>query len=176
MFSSFLFAGHSQNFWVNLLGFNLVWSLSIFVGNPAIPIVVCLLVLHLLLHQQFHTELQVVLMTGSVGYCIDCFLTLLGFFRFDTVQGITPLWLLFLWLAFCATLRQSLAYFSRHRVAAALFGAFGGTSAYMAAAHFGAVELGQSFVISSITLGLIWILLFPLLVWMSKTIEVELCR
>lgn len=176
MFSSFLFSGHSQNFWVNLLGFNLVWSLCIFVGNPAIPIVVCLLVLHLLLHQQFHTELQVVLMTGSVGYCIDCFLTLLGFFRFDSVQGITPLWLLFLWLAFCATLRQSLAYFSRHRVAAALFGAFGGTSAYMAAAHFGAVELGQSFVISSITLGLIWLLLFPLLVWMSKTIEVELCR
>lgn len=176
MFSNCLFVGCSQNFWVNLLGFNLVWSLCIFVGNPAIPLVVCLLVLHLLLHEQRRAELQVILLTGSVGYSIDCFLTLMGFFSFESVQGITPLWLVFLWLAFCATLRQSLAYFSKNKVHAALFGAVGGSFAYMMAAHFGAVELVQPFLFSAVSLGLIWAFLFPLLLWLSKTIEVESCR
>jgi len=171
-----MYSGYSQNFWVNLLGFNIIWYLCIFVGNAAVPVVTLLLVMHIALHGQPLIEAQVVILTGILGYAVDCALTLVGFFIFEEVQGITPLWLLFLWLGFSATLRQSLAFFSNNMLYAALFGFLGGSSSYLAAAHFGAVELTLPLVISGLGIGLIWWVLFPVLLWMSRSIESRLCR
>lgn len=175
MYSNYFFSGHSENFWINLLGFNLIWSLSIFLGNLALPYVVTLLVLHILFHTQPQVELQVILLTGLMGYSVDCLLTLAGFFRFEAVQGVTPLWLLFLWFSFCATLRQSLVFFRKTKFLTAAFGALGGSFAYMMAAHFQAVEFSHSFLLSGFSLALIWLLLFPSLIWFSKEIEERLC-
>ncbi|MGH1460955.1 MAG: DUF2878 domain-containing protein [Neptuniibacter sp.] len=176
MFSGYLFSGHSQNFWVNLLGFNLIWSLCIFLGNDALIIVVILLLLHFCFHIQPVVEIQVVLVTGLMGYCIDCVLTILGVFRFENTLGITPLWLLLLWIGFCATLRQSLSFFNGKTYIAPIAGAIGGCFAYMAAANFNAVELTQSWLVSAVLIALIWAFLFPLLLWMSKSIEAYLCN
>ena len=171
-----MFSGYSQNFWVNLLGFNLVWSLSIFLGNDALIIVLTLLLMHMLFHKQPLLEFQIVLITGLIGYCVDCILTLVGFFRFDQVQGITPIWLLLLWFGFCATLRQSLAFFASKRPIAILAGAIGGSFAYMAAAHFNAVELSLPLLMSAVSIAAIWAVLFPLLIWMSQSLEGYLCQ
>jgi hypothetical protein len=171
-----MFSGYSQIFWVNLLGFNLVWSLSIFLGNDALLIVLALLLMHMLFHKQPILELQIVLITGLIGYCVDCILTLLGFFRFDDVQGITPIWLLFLWFGFCATLRQSLVFFASKQLIAIIAGAIGGSFAYIAAAHFNAVELTQPLLLSAASIAAVWAVLFPLLIWISQSLEGYLCQ
>ena len=171
-----MFSGYSQNFWVNLVGFNLVWSLSIFLGNDALIFVLALLLMHVLFHKQPLLEFQIVLITGLIGYCVDCILTLLGFFRFDEVQGITPIWLLLLWFGFCATLRQSLAFFASKQFITVLAGAIGGCFAYMAAAHFNAVELTLPLLLSAVSIAAIWAVLFPLLIWMSQSLEGYLCQ
>jgi hypothetical protein len=175
MMSALFFSGLSQRLWVNLLGFNLIWALCIFYGNSLLPLVILLLLLHLLLHRQPALELAIVVGLGSLGYALDSVLTLLGLFRFESVQSIAPLWLLLLWFGFCATLRQSLSFFRSHLLLAALVGAMGGGFAYLAAANFGAVTLGLPALQSGLLIALIWALLFPAFLRISQLCEVRVC-
>lgn len=173
--SNLICSGRSQNFWLNLLGFNLIWAGSIFFGNSALIIVALLLLLHFLLHSTPLIEAQIVFITALLGYCIDCALTLLGFFQFEKVQGITPFWLIFLWIGFCCTLRESLVFFSGKPLLSIPFGAVAGSVAYMAAANFGAVQLPLPILTSLLILAALWAVLFPLLLWISSNMEEYLC-
>lgn len=136
--------GLSWKIWINFWGFNLIWALSIFSGNEAMLWVLLLLVLHFLIITKPLIELLVVLATALLGYSIDCLLTLLGVFKFEQVQGITPIWLILLWVGFCSTLRHSLNFFSQKYLTASFAGAIAGSFTYLLAAHFGAVELWLS--------------------------------
>lgn len=175
MLANKLFTGASQNFLTNMLGFNLIWALSIFLGNPAVPAVLALLLLHFLYHRDLQAEMHVVLITGLLGYAVDCSLALAGVFVFTEVQGITPLWLLFLWFGFCATLRQSLAFFTRYFWLSIPAGAIFGSFAYLAAERFGAVSFGLPWFDSAILIAAIWALLFPLLLWLSQVVGEYTC-
>lgn len=175
MKSGMFFSGQSQNLWVNLIGFNLVWAMCVVFGNSLLILVMFLLLLHVLFHQEPLIELSIIFLLGLIGYCIDCVLTLVGVFRFEQVQGITPLWLLFLWFAFCATLRQSLSFLGNRKYLAVFAGACGGSFAYFAAAKLGAVEFGFPFLTTATLIALIWSVLFPLFLWMSQAIEGYLC-
>ncbi len=168
-------SGKSQNFWCNLIGFNLIWACCIFLGNSVLIAVVLLLLLHFLFHSTPMVEIQIVSITAILGYSIDCGLTLLGFFQFEKVQGITPLWLIFLWIGFCCTLRESLEFFSRKLFLSIPAGAVAGSMAYMGAANFGAVHLILPTLTSAIILAVIWAVVFPLLLWISSNLEEYLC-
>lgn len=163
--------GLSWKIWINFLGFNLIWALSIFSGNEAMLWVLLLLLLHFLIIAEPLVELKVVLATAFLGYSVDCLLTLLGVFRFEQVQGITPIWLVLLWIGFCSTLRHSLYFFSNKHLIASLAGAIAGSFTYLLAAHFGAVELPLSPVISAAVLASVWAVLFPVLMWISVVLS-----
>lgn len=162
--------GISQNFWVNVIGFQLIWWLSILVGDEAIFVVAIIISLHMVFHSQPLLELTVVLLTAILGFSVDLSLTLLGFFSFQN-SGLPPLWLLFLWLGFGATLRQSLAIFSKNFALAGLIGSIGAGGTYIAAAKLGAVELSFSSTQSFLLLGAVWVFLFPLLLYLSKRLS-----
>ena len=157
--------------WINFIGFNLIWILSIFSGNASILWVSALLLVHFLLITKPLVELSVVLATALVGYSVDCLLTLFGVFKFEQVQGITPIWLFFLWIGFCSTLRHSLSFFSEKYLMASLVGAVAGSFTYLSAAHFGAVSLPLSPVISVAVLASVWAFLFPILLWISSVLN-----
>ena len=163
--------GLSWKIWINFIGFNLIWALSIFSGNEAILWVLLLVLLHFLIIQEPWVEILVVLATALLGYSVDCILTLLGVFRFEQAQGITPIWLVFLWIGFCSTLRHSLNFFSEKYLMASLAGAISGSLTYLSAAHFGAVELPLSPVISVAVLASVWAVLFPTLMWISSVLS-----
>ena len=168
-------SGKSQNFWCNLIGFNLLWACCILLGNSVLIAVILLLLVHFLFHSTPLVEVQVVFITAILGYSIDCALTLLGFFQFEEVQGITPFWLIFLWIGFCCTLRTSLAFFSGKLFLSIPVGAVAGSMAYMAAANFGAVQLILPALTSALVLAVIWAVMFPLLLWISSNLEEYLC-
>lgn len=153
----------------NLIGYNLIWALCIFWGNQGLILVGMLLVLHFVLISERLFELKIIIITASLGYGIDCLLTLAGFFEFEQVQGVTPLWLAALWLGFCTTLRHSLAVFADKLMISSVLAAIAGTSSYMGAAHLGAVQMGQSNLVSVLILALIWAVLFPSLMWISHS-------
>lgn len=152
----------------NLISFNLIWVLAIIKGNQALPLIGILIALHFMIINYRVSELKVVICTALLGYSVDCLLTLFGFFKFSQVQGITPIWLLALWIGFSTTLRHSLQYFSNKPLVSALCGAIAGSASYFMAAHLGAVVLAISQLISVIVLALVWAVLFPCLMLISQ--------
>ncbi|MFT5706648.1 MAG: hypothetical protein ACI9ES_000935 [Oceanospirillaceae bacterium] len=159
--------------WANLISFNLIWTLSVFLGNGALVFVVPLLIIHFSLVSERVIELKIVITSAIVGYSVDCLLTLLGFFSFEQVQGVTPLWLAVLWISFAATLRHSLSFFADKLLFASICGAIAGGTAYVMAARFGAVELALSQMLSFVLLAVIWAFLFPCLMWISNNFGEE---
>lgn len=170
-----MFSGLSQNFWVNLIGFNIAWYLCVFLGNEALILVCFLLILHLLFHKQPLTEFLIVFIVGSLGFCVDLFLTMINFLKFEGGPIVPPLWLMALWFCFCATLRQSLSFFNDRTLLAAFFGALGGSSSYIAGGLVGVVSFSLPLVVSAFVIGFIWMILFPSLLWVSQQIEGRLC-
>lgn len=160
----------SWKIWINFISFNLIWALTIFYGNASVIWVLLLLLLHFLLVAKPLVEVPIVLVTATLGYSVDCVLALLGVFVFEQVQGITPVWLVLLWVGFCSTLRHSLSFFSEKYLIASLTGAVAGTLTYFSAAHFDAVALPLSPVVSAAVLASVWALLFPSLLWISAMV------
>lgn len=157
----------SPNILINMLGFNMIWALCILIGNAAIPVVSALLCLHLWFHPTPYSEARVVCIAAAVGYSIDFTLSLIGFYRFYDIQGVTPYWLIFLWLGFCCTLRQSLAFFSTKLPLAIALGGISGCTSYLTAARLGAVDFWLPTWQTGLILVAIWSMLFPSLLWIS---------
>lgn len=164
------FTGLTQIFWVNLVGFQMVWWLSILGRDATQSIIFLLLVIHLMLHSRPRHELKVVFACGILGYAIDSALTFAGVFVFqEHGRGVylPPIWLLLLWFGFAATLRQSLVFFTDKLPLAAACGAVAGSLTYLAAANLGAVSFGYSMQTTAYLLAAIWAILFPVLLWLS---------
>ncbi|SEG11576.1 DUF2878 domain-containing protein [Marinobacterium lutimaris] len=170
-------SGLSSNFWINLVGFQLIWWSLVLWGNAAMPVALLLLLIHVFLHFSPRKELQLMLVVAVVGFAVDSLLTLSGVFRFSSADLPSPiwppLWLLVLWFAFAATLNQTLNWFSGRYRLAALIGGPGGSSTYLAASELGAVSFGPGVLSSVALLTLVWALLFPLLILLKDRIEVH---
>jgi len=163
--------GYSENKWINFAGFQLVWWLSILFGNLAIGVALAALSLHFLFHSRPFSEMATVFCAAILGFSIDSWLTLTGFFQFDGRDGIPPLWLFMLWMGFAATLRQSLSFFTDRYMLASALGGVGGSSTYIAAAELGAVQLDWGLLNSFLALTIVWSFLFPLLVFLSHLLS-----
>jgi len=185
-----MFSGISQNFWINIIGFQLIWWGCVLFGNTWLAIIWALLGCHLLFHREPIPEACYILICATLGFGIDTLLTFKGFFIFQdsvlqgaVLQGSTlqsqspqessvipPLWLFALWISFSATLRQSLGFFSKHYVLAAILGAIGGSGSYLTAEKFDQVSFGFTTWYTGFFLAFIWSILFPLLIWVSHYI------
>jgi hypothetical protein len=81
----------------------------------------------------------------------------------------TPYWLALLWLIFSLSLKYSLVFFQRiHIIGQALFGGIFGTLSYIAGAEFGAVDLPYGLWVTVGVLAVIWSVLFPVLLFVSR--------
>lgn len=165
----------------NILGFQLIWWTCILFGNIALPIAVILISCHIYFHQKPAEEIRVILFCGLAGFLTDTLLTSIGVFAFDAqafsplppASLIPPLWLAALWFAFSATLRNSLNYFRERLVLASLLGAISGAGSYIAAERLGAVNFPCGLPGTSLALMLIWAVLFPALILVSKQLEAD---
>lgn len=150
---------------LNALSFQLVWWAGVLAGNQLILLSILLIVGHFLLSQSPRQDLQLMCLCAVVGMSVDTALTLFGVFVFAD----TPYWLALLWFAFALSLRYSLVFFLRiHVFWQALFGGVFGTLSYIAGAEFGAVLLPYGQWVSGIVLVVIWSVLFPVLLLMSR--------
>lgn len=175
-----MFSGISQNFWINLIGFQIIWWVCVLFGNTWLAITWALLGCHLLFHREPISEACYILICATIGFGIDALLTFKGIFIFQESvfqdsslkesSSIPPLWLFALWISFSATLRQSLGFFSKHYVLAAILGAVGGSGSYLTAEKFDQVSFGFPTWDTGFLLAFIWLILFPLLIWISHYI------
>ena len=106
-----------------------------------------------------------------VGLAGDGAVVALGGLEFTTgVQFLpVPFWMGGLWLAFGTTLPVFASFFTRRMWIAPLLGVLGGVGAYTSASSFGAVDIGSAGRMTMVaTVGVMWGLVFPLLVHLSK--------
>lgn len=159
----------------NILGFQLIWWLIILLGNQAIAVAMCLIALHCYCHSDNKGELRTIILVGLVGYFVDTMLTLAGWFSFPQYAHTTyystalpPVWLMVLWMAFGATLNNSLAFFHRRTELAILAGGLSGPLSYLAAEKLGAVTFPNEVNNTMLLLAIIWAGLFPFALWLSR--------
>ncbi len=165
------FSGWSETWWINLIGFQLAWWLSVLYGNQALPIVAALIAVHLLLHSTPSVELIVLVSCALLGMLVDTVLTRSGIFVFTQDHAWPPVWLVLLWLSFSATLRQGLHWFKGRYLLSALVGSLAGAASYLAAGRLGAVIFGVTEIEAALLLALIWMMLFPALMKLASAME-----
>jgi hypothetical protein len=116
---------------------------------------------------------QLIVLTGVVGYSWDSWLSVLGLIRYGSgplALPLAPLWILALWLLFSTTLHVSLRWLQSKLLLAALLGALAAPLAYYAAARFGALTLPRMLpALGAQAAG--WALLLPLLLRLAGRLD-----
>ncbi|MBC3455520.1 DUF2878 domain-containing protein [Pseudomonas mosselii] len=139
--------------WLCVLGARWPWLLLV------VPPV---MVAHVFLCRDRAGEFRALLRVTLAGCLLDSLLGALGVFAFDSRP--LPMWLAMLWLVLASGLRHSLAWAGWPFWRGALFGALGGSLAYLAGARLAQVDLPLGTVTTALLLAPIWALLLPSLV------------
>ncbi|MFT5789195.1 MAG: hypothetical protein ACI8SJ_001310 [Shewanella sp.] len=150
---------------VNLVMFQGVWWLSILYQNAAFGFSLGLLLFHFMLSSRMQSDVILMLKVVLLGIAVDSLLTYGGIFHFSE----TPYWLILLWCHFAISLGYSLAFTQKlpWYINALLGGVFGCLS-YLAGARFDAVHLPLEYLTSAMILFAIWIVIFPMFVYVSR--------
>ena len=147
-------------FWLQLIGFQLLWFSAVLGGNAWLPLTLLLLATHFALSPSGRGDWRV-LPIAMLGFGADLLLTFSGVFAFDG----PPIWLAALWIGFVLTLGHSLVWLRRlPLIALAPLGALAGTASYLAGWRLDAVDLPLGLTVSVIALACLWSLLLPALV------------
>ena len=144
----------------NQLGFQACWWLCAAGANRGAVIALSLVLLHLYFHPRRRQELAIVLLCGACGIAADAMLVGLGLLAFDQAAAL-PFWLPVLWMAFAATLNQSLSFLRKRLGLAAVLGAIAGPFSYWIGMKLGRLSFPISEVSAIVALGLVWSLLLP---------------
>ncbi|WP_153913622.1 DUF2878 domain-containing protein [Shewanella sp. TC10] len=158
---------------INALAFQVIWWAGVLAGNQLIIIPVLLVVWHFVVSQQKKFDFKVLVVCGVIGIALDTVLTFTGLFEFT----VFPFWLGLLWCYFAISLNYSLALFNRLPISVqALLGGVFGSLSYIGGANLQAVSLPNGTVFSGLILLMVWSLMFPLLLWIAKTIGLKHSR
>lgn len=142
-------------------------------GVIALLATVLILCLHFYLMvdgNRFKQEWQLVLKLLFVGLIVETIAINTGALVADVISDelaffswLPPLWLLCLWLLFSTTLSHGLAWLRQRLLLCAVLAAISAPSSYFAGAYLSPyMSLGDSTMLSLLTIGVLWALSFPL--------------
>ncbi|MDO9584075.1 MAG: DUF2878 domain-containing protein [Desulfomicrobium sp.] len=106
-----------------------------------------------------------------LGLVVDSVHGLTGtlvFFSGSVIPGLTPPWLLVLWMQLASTLRFSLNWLAGRYVLAGVLGACSGAGAYAAGVRLGAAGFGPDYTLALAQIGAGWGLALPLLLFVAQ--------
>lgn len=163
----------------NFVLFQGLWFLCVLKADAVAAAIAGLGVLvHLLLVSQAPArEARFIIMAAALGVFVDTLWQNLGVLRFPDhtgaySQGMVPVWLVGLWLAFVTTLSHSLGWIRQHGQLPYVLAPIAGPVAYYAATELGPVEIGHGYWgLAALALG--WLIVLPLqlriLRWLEQT-------
>ncbi|MCF1426783.1 MAG: DUF2878 domain-containing protein [Shewanella sp.] len=157
----------SGKVWIlgNALSFQLVWWGGVLIGNAFVPVSLILLLAHLLFTPCRRADIRLMWQVALIGIAIDGLLIWSGVFLFPSL----PWWLGLLWLHFALSINASLSFLKGLPVwSVALLGAVAGPFSYLAGSRFEAVSMPWGEGTTASILGIIWLLLLPLAVWLAR--------
>lgn len=161
---------------INFVGFQAGWLICIlYPGLPAAGLILAFIALHLVFVSQNRlSELQFIGLGTVVGAALDLLWFRTGIL--SSTQGdvlMTPPWLVAIWAIFMTTLSHSLNWISRKVWLPFLLAPIAGPFAYWSASKLGAVSMPE-LVPSLVALALGWLVVFPLLLFLRKSLYPEL--
>ena len=131
-----------MRFWINLIGYQLVWFaivISASRGQPWLGIGASLtfIALTLLSSKTRVADARAVVTAFTCGFLMDGALAATGWLHYASplVSLPAPIWILSLWMAFAMTLNHSMVFLRGKPWLAVLLGAVGGPLAYLGAAR-----------------------------------------
>ena len=153
----------------NLILFNLLWA-GLVIGrdsllNYTIPILVIYITLLIFAGSK---KIYQFLIPASLGITVDCTFAFSGVFTFSETFILIPIWLIALWFAFSSTLTLSLSYIGRNKIIAIAAGAFLMPLNYAIGARLGAVEFAEPYIVSLLSIGVVWMIGLPVLFFVSR--------
>jgi len=167
---------------INFVTFQIGWFSSVLGAGHGMPwlgvlIVPLVLLLTMLLAQDWKQELIVALTAGVMGFAFDTALVAFGVFRpvpFLLPPPFSPLWMIMLWVNQATTLNSCMAWLRGRYLAGAIFGAFGGPLAYLGGAKLGAATLPSTS--SLVILGMAWACGFPALLAVAVLVRRQVSK
>ncbi len=153
---------------LNFAWYQLTWFTAVLGGTAYGWLLALLMFMHLVLVSSWRRELALMATVAALGCSMDALLSAAGYFQFVESRWLPiPLWHVAIWLGFAGTLRHSMAFMvGRPRLmtfAAAIFAPL----TYLAAQRFGAVEFPLGDFPTAIVIGLSWLTVTPLLIWLT---------
>jgi hypothetical protein len=147
---------------LNIAAYQVAWFACVLGAANQLPwigtsVAIAVVALHLVFTAQRCFELQVVIAAAVIGFILDSALASSGLVSFTSgvwINGLTPHWMLGLWITFATTLSVSMRWLVTRPVLAIAFGAVGGPIAYVAGTKLGAMTLHSD--AAPIAIGATW--------------------
>jgi Protein of unknown function (DUF2878) len=161
--------------WVALLNgmmFNLTWFVIVSTHSSALApvIVACHLLLHFLMIGKGAVELILVVLVTLIGAVIDPLLFHFGVLVDPQGVGQAPLWLMCIWPVLGTTLLHAFAGLQQRLLLAAVLGGASGAASYSAGMVLSPISFGDAGA-GPVVLGMLWFVMFPLLLALAKLIH-----
>jgi hypothetical protein len=164
---------------INFLFYQVGWFCCVLGAAKGYPIsgslvALVLLGIHLWLAESRQAEAKLMLYACLFGVLIDSFQQALGIltFKSDPYWPLwLPLWILVVWAQFATLFHYALYWLSQRYLLGALFGFIGGPLAYWGGVRLGAASFGDNLFFSLSFLALVWALVTPLLLWLSRRLD-----
>jgi hypothetical protein len=155
---------------INIAAYQAAWFACVLGAANQLPwlgtaTALVIVLVHVLRAQNADVELKLVGIAALVGVALDSGLSSARLIEFNTgvlIDGMTPHWMLALWIAFATTLLHSLNWLMKRPIWAAVFGALGGPMAYYAGVKLGAMSITAG-TASFLAIGAAWALAMWLL-------------
>lgn len=155
---------------INIAAYQVAWFACVLGAANQLPWIgtataLIIALVHVLRAQNAAVELKLIGIAIVLGLTIDSGLASARMVEFNTgvlIEGMTPHWMLALWIAFATTLLHSLNWLIKRPAWAALFGAVGGPAAYYAGVKLDAMTVTAG-ATSFIAIGAAWALAMWLL-------------
>ena len=166
------------NLMINLVTFKLAWLSSVLGGANGLPLlgpaaVLVAIAIHLRRAGDPSRELMLIAATGIVGISVDSAIISAGLLSYPSgtlVAGMSPLWILGMWMLFATTFNVSFRWMQSRIPLAAVMGAIFGPVSYYSGAKIGAVTLDDPLG-AMIALSVTWGLMLPGLLLLAKRLD-----
>jgi hypothetical protein len=154
---------------LNIIAYQIAWFACVLGAANQLPwigttVALAVVALHLALTPQRRVELKLIVAAAVIGLVLDSALASSGLVSFASgvlIDGLTPHWMLGLWISFATTLTVSMRWLVTRPALAIAFGALGGPIAYYAGTKLGAMTIHTDaalFVIGITWAGAMWLL------------------
>lgn len=160
---------------INLLLYKIGWFGAVLLaaaGRPRLAAILLagLIAIHLRLVPEWRPELRLVVLCGLVGAVADSAQMAAGVLTFDagsTWGWLCPPWIILMWMQLGTTLRYCLRFLQGRWLLAAAMGAVAGPFSFYAGQEMGAAVLHPDQVVAIGSLGVVWLLAMPLMMWLA---------